>query len=104
MKNIKAVDLKNCVTSFHFNEQPILIRMPNINSYFVAVFSTVEKLEEEMIRLGIKDYKIKYITNTMEFASSIFEENVRIMLDPYGTDHNTTKWIEVIGPSFTEMN
>lgn len=77
--------------------QPSLINMPGHTDVWVAVYSTVEKLEESSSYLGLKNYKIVPITDGVDFANSIFESGRRIMLDPFAlVSENKTRWTEIV--------
>ena len=105
------------------SQQPILVQMPGCNDFFLPLFSTQEKLDAHMLYLyehgGLKMpitvrelaladtpvleilshlFTIKQVQagGQIEFLSSIFEAGVRIMLDPYRTERNTTKWTEIV--------
>ena len=93
----RGIAVSGYFSPFHHNDQPWLIQMPNNPSYWLAVFSSVEKLEESCADLGIRDYKIKQITDGRDFVESIIEQGVRIMLDPYAVrSENKTRWTEVV--------
>lgn len=71
--------------------------MPGNPHFWLAVFSTLDKLEESCAELGFKDYRIKHIDDGREFIESVMESGVRIMLDPYRvTSENKTRWTEII--------
>jgi hypothetical protein len=65
------------------NEQPYLVTFAQQRANWVLVFSTPEKLREEMERNKIANYKIKHIDDGTDFANSLFEHGIRIMADPY---------------------
>lgn len=72
------------------NDQPVLGRMGN--TMFLAVFSTVEKLEEYRPILNPpRPTKIKQVQEggSAEFIDSIHQGGVRIMIDPYIHNGNT---------------
>jgi len=48
-----------------------------------------------MAFMGITGYKIDIVTDSFSFLESIFEAGRRIMLNPYRTERNTTRWTEV---------
>lgn len=58
-----------------------MLRLEDID--FFVIYSTVEKLEEDMRRVGVEKYRIKQIANGQDLVDSLAEENVRIMCDPY---------------------
>lgn len=82
-------------------DQPVFIRMPNIDTLFVAVFmeshgrSAEELLEESMEECGVEEYKIKQVDDVEEFIESVCSQGCRIMLNPYRTDAGTTRWTEL---------
>lgn len=92
----KSVEVSGCLIPFR-DGQPILIQIPDNPHSWVAIFSTSDKLEKSCLELGIKsDYSIKQITDGKDFANSILESGLRIMLDPYhDVDQNKTRWTEV---------
>src|SRR4051812_745900 len=97
LSNPKAIKITGCFVPFYVDtKQPCLIRLPDNPNYWVPVYSTVDKLEESTAQLNIKNYSIKQITDGMDFAGSIFDAGVRIMLDPYVvTSEKKTRWTEV---------
>ena len=102
-KATKPIELTGKFSPFEkvsqFLDQPIYVEMPNINARWVVVYSKVEDLQEFMCRSNIKDYKIKLIEDGIEFSQSIFENGLRIMLDPRVIDNQKTKWTEVVSES-----
>ena len=77
--------------------QPVRVSMPNETTAFVTVFSTEEKLREHMEQiLPGHEYQIKKITDGQEFCQSLWEQSVRIMLDPYIVDGQKTHWTEIM--------
>jgi len=92
----KSIEVTGCLSPFR-NGQPCFIQMPNNPHFWVAVFSTKDKLEESCADLGITDYTIKQVTDERDFIESIVEGGVRIMLDPYAVrSENKTRWTEII--------
>lgn len=76
------------------DDQPVILTMPNNPSHFVPVFSTESDLRAAMLQAQQKTYKIKQITDGLDFAKSIIEAKCRIMLDPRVVDGNT-RWTEI---------
>lgn len=94
---LRAVKVTGFLSPFRHNDQPWVLKMPNNPSCWIAIFSSVEKLEEACADLNIRDYKIKQITDGRDFVESIIEQGVRIMLDPYAIrSENKTRWTEVV--------
>jgi hypothetical protein len=78
------------------NGQPCLITPPDHSNFWVAIFSTVDKLEESCAEFKIPKYKVKQISDGNEFLQSIFDAKIRVMLDPYlMKSENKTRWTEV---------
>jgi hypothetical protein len=95
-RSIEVSEVTGCLTPFK-DGQPWFIRMPNNPSFWVAVFSTKDKLEASCAELGITDYTIKQVTDGRDFIKSIVEGGVRIMRDPYAVrSENKTRWTEII--------
>jgi hypothetical protein len=101
-ETLRDIQVTGNFCPFHSDNQPVLVKMPEVETFFVLVFSTVEKLEAEMKRIGIDDYKIKHIEDGVEFCESVWEAGVRIMRDPYIVEGSRTHWTEVL--SAKEMN
>lgn len=79
------------------HDRPVLVQQPGIEEYFVPVFSTVEKLKQGMVFIGVKGYSIKKVVDSLEFITSIREVGVRVMLDPRpDLDEQITRWTELI--------
>lgn len=90
-------DITGCLSPFHENGQPWLIQLPNNPSHWVAVYSTEEKLRQGCIDLNILDYRIKQITDGIDFLNSICSSGVRVMLNPYSIlEENKTRWTEIL--------
>lgn len=68
-------------------EQPVSIIVEGV--WFIAIFSTMKKLEQSMEFAGVKEYSIKQIDDGIDFIDSIKEQGGRIMLDPYIVNGNT---------------
>ncbi len=78
------------------NDQPVL--GPMGGKTFLAVFSTVEKLEAYLPYLNPPDpVKIKQVNKggTDEFVESIHEHGVEIMIDPYVHKGKNTRFVMV---------
>lgn len=79
------------------NGGPLNIILPGNPSWWVPVFSSVEKMEESCAELGIRDYSVKQITDGFDFVTSIVEAGGRVMLDPYRVScENKTRWTEIV--------
>jgi hypothetical protein len=76
-------------------DQPVFIQMPNIQTMFVAVFDSEDKLRQSMEECGVTDYKIKKVDDAEEFIESVCSQGCRIMFNPYRTDRGTTRWTEL---------
>jgi hypothetical protein len=94
---LRSIVLTGDLMPVHLDGQPVLVEMPDCRGLFVTIFSSEEKLREQMqLILPGQPYKIKKITDGQEFCESIWEHNIRIMRDPYVTDGNKTHWTEVM--------
>lgn len=91
----KTINITGCLTPFK-NGQPSFIHLPNNSNFWVAIFTTKDKLEKSCVELGIKDFNIKEVSDGMDFVNSLIEVGVRIMLDPYIVEsEGKTFWTEV---------
>lgn len=82
---------------YKLTNQPIFVQMPNNPSYWVPVYSTVEKLEESAAELGVVGWKIVKIDDGVDFSESVFSAGYRIMLDPYILPNDkVTRWTEIV--------
>lgn len=94
---IRSANLDGYFMPFQLHEQPWLIQMPGNPSFWVPVYSSIEKLEESCAELGIKSFKVKQITGSRDFVKSLVEQNIRVMLDPYAVrSENKTRWTEIV--------
>lgn len=90
-------DITGCLSPFRQNGQPWLIQLPDNPSYWVAVYTTEEKLRAGCIDLNIHDYKIKQVTDGIDFIDSICSVGIRVMLNPYSVrEENKTRWTEIL--------
>lgn len=89
----QKIDVTGCVSPFKHDYQPWLIQRSKDSDYFVAVFATEQLLKVGCVDFGIGDYKIKQITNGIDFLESIKNANCRVMLNPYNL-RNKTRWTE----------
>ena len=93
----KTINITGYLTPFKQNGQPHLIQMPGNPHFWLAVFSSLVRLEESCAELGFVGYRIKQIDDGRDFIESVMEGGVRIMLDPYRvTSENKTRWTEII--------
>lgn len=96
LSNPKSIRVTGCLSPFREDGQPVFFQMPDNPNFWVAVFTTKDKLEESCADLGITDYTIKQVTDGKDFVESIVENGVRIMLDPYAIrSENKTRWTEI---------
>ncbi len=76
------------------DDQPCLVVLEGV--HFLPIFSTVEKLQEQLPIINpLAPTKVKQITDGRECLESVLGYGLRVMLDPYVTDHGTTRWTEV---------
>lgn len=95
---MRPISVTGNVMPMHLDGQPFLVQMPGIIAFFVVIFTSAEKLRDAMKTLGPgEEYKIKQVTDGKEFCQSLFEQNVRIMRDPYIVDGDKTHWTEIRG-------
>lgn len=89
------VALESYILPCHLDRQPWIV-MGKDGAPYVAVFSTKEKLEEAIDRMSFKrdDLHLMKIDETAEFVSSLREQGVRVMIDPWLTPEGNTRWIE----------
>jgi hypothetical protein len=71
-------------------DQPVMVELNG--TFFVPVFSTEAKLNESLLAKQVK-FAIKHIHNGSEFLASCLPQ-MRVMVDPWITDHGTTRWTE----------
>lgn len=72
---------------------PVLFKLEDVE--FLPIFSTPEKFEWAMRFAKIQRYKIQIITDHNDFMDSVAGK-IRLMLDPWHTDHGTTRWTELL--------
>lgn len=101
-KTLRPIDLKGKFSPFHPSpamgvpDQPVMIRLADMpGEHWVVVFSSLDDLHETMAFVGETDYKVKRVEGK-EFAESILEHKIRIMLDPRIVNKEKTKWTEVM--------
>jgi len=100
---MRPISVTGDLLPMHLNGQPFLAQMPNIIADFVVIFTTEDKLREAMKHFASgEEYKIKQITDGIEFCESIYEGGARIMRDPYIVDGERTHWTEIM--SNKDMN
>lgn len=95
----KGTNITGYLSPFRENNQPWLIQLPENPHYWVAIYSDEDKLRIGCADLGIGEgeYKIKQITDGVEFLDSILSAGVRVMLNPYSLrSENKTRWTEII--------
>ena len=93
-----STSITGFLSPFRQDNQPHLVEMPMDKYLWATVFSDVEKLKESCKFLGVFNYKIKQIEDGEDFANSLFEHNIRIMLNPYIINDNgiyKTRWTEI---------
>jgi hypothetical protein len=94
------VNLDDFFMVFAYGVMPFLLLLENCEDKFLPVFSTADKLRDFMEKngktVGCEDYTIKQITDADDFCDSIWEQGVRVMLDPRFIDKHHTKWFEVV--------
>lgn len=74
--------------------QPVCVSIEGVR--FLPVFSTAEKCREVTERACLAlPWKIQIITDGRDFLSSVLPQ-VRVILDPWVTDHKTTRFTEIL--------
>lgn len=81
------------------DEQPVLLSMPGSSYFYIACFSTPEKLHEFMRQAGICYEKIKQVEDGAEFMKSLCEDrdqdDVKIIVDPYFLPNGRVRFMQV---------
>jgi len=73
--------------------QPCRIEIENTE--FIAVFSSMDKLEEHLLWCAYGfEVSVKQIDDTDEFLDSVIPF-CRVALDPHATEKMTTRWTEL---------
>lgn len=90
-------NITGCLSPFKENGQPWLVQLPGNPSYWVAVYTTEEKLRAGCVDLNIQNYRIKEVTDGVDFLDSICSAGIRVMLNPYSIrSENKTRWTEIL--------
>jgi len=97
---IRSYDLTGHLFPWH-QGTPALLTMPNSNDVFLPVFSTVEKLQALVRLVDLPIDAIKQIDNPIEFFKSMPAQfpngtRLRVIIDPYRTDENHTRFSELL--------
>jgi len=89
----REIDLKDKLIAVYIDDdQPVLFYLGG--TFFLPLFSTPEKLVEAMAIAGVKAFHVKTITDHDDFLDSVAGQ-VRLMLDPWRTEHGTTRFTEL---------
>ncbi len=76
------------------DNSPVLFALEGVE--FLPIFSTSVKFHAAMGRAALRcPAKIQQITDHAEFIDSV-RGKVRLMLDPWTTDHGTTRFTELL--------
>lgn len=94
----RKVNLKGHFLPWYIDtDQPVLVSLED--KFFVVVFSSIEKLEEQLPIIKPKGRtKIKVIQDSMYFVKSVISDTngmIRIMLDPF-VYMGKTRFTEVV--------
>ncbi len=93
----RAVNVKGMFIGVYLDGSgPVFLKLEK--QTFLPIFSTADKYNEAMKIANITGAKIQIITDHNEFMDSVYGK-VRLMLDPYLTDHGTTRFAE-LSPSY----
>ena len=93
----RETGVTGCFCPFRFDDdtQPVFVTMPDVAEMFVPIFTTRERLDAEMERIGVLHYTPKFITDGPDFVSSVIGAGARIMLDPR-PEGGRTCWTEIV--------
>ena len=75
-----------------------LAQIPNNPSFWVPVFDDEEYIHKWLAIAGIADYKLKQITDGLEFLASLEDQGIRVMLNPRQVGLKI-RWTEVMSPA-----
>lgn len=81
----RGADITGCIVAIA--QAPVCISIGD--GWFLAIFSTEDKLQEAMRRLGIEGYTTMKIPNGRKFLDSMWSQKVQVVLDPYYHEGDT---------------
>lgn len=95
---VKEIDITGYATPFYKDEHPVIVELEG--HLFISVFSTKEKCDAAIERMGLLTTKVKQVDDSREFLDSIREANasganLRVMVDPYIVDGAKTRFTEI---------
>jgi hypothetical protein len=93
--NVKEIRITGTLCPFETDVSPCLFRVPGSENYYVAVFTSEEKLRQMCAFAGQKNYKVKQVTDGTEFLEDLFANGIRVMHDPYVKEGGKIGWFEV---------
>ncbi len=93
----RPINLTGMFSPFYLNGQPVVVEVEGVR--FVTVFSTVEKLQEQLPTIcPHSPTKIVQVTDGLEFLASVLP-HFRVMVDPWTLTVDgkpKTRWTEPI--------
>lgn len=93
-ENGKPVSINGLLCVYR-NGEPLQVSLPEgQNRSWITIFTTRQKLDEQMRVIKVPIYEVKVITDEQEFMASVRENGVGVMYDPHIFDGNT-RWKEI---------